>query len=84
MELSWDKSAFVAEHMSMEVAPRWNPQEWWFKKDVVQPMEAWAEFTPHLASAVMTGQFEQMGGGFADPVSDPPPPQPLLYLTMVL
>ena len=41
VELNWDPSAFVAEHMSMEVAPRWKPQEGWLKKDVVQPMEAW-------------------------------------------
>ena len=38
------------EHMSMEVAPRWNPKEGWFKNDVVQPMAAWEEFTPYLAS----------------------------------
>ena len=30
------------------------------------------------------GPFEQSGGEFADPVSDPPPPQPLLYLPMVV
>ena len=53
VELNWVPSAFVAEHMPMEVAPRWNPQEVWFKKDVVQPMEAWAEFTPYFASAAM-------------------------------
>ena len=53
VELNWDPSAFVAEHMSMEVAPRWNPQEGWFKKDVVQPMETWAEFTPYLTSSAM-------------------------------
>ena len=62
MDLNWDPSAFVAEHMSMEVAPRWNPSEGWFKKDVVQPIEAWAEFTPYLASVAMTGPFEQMVG----------------------
>ena len=62
VELNWDPSTFVAEHMSMEVAPRWNPQEVWFNKDVVQPMEAWAEFTPYLASAAMIGPFEQSGG----------------------
>ena len=54
------------EHMSMEVAPRWNPMEGWFKKDVGQPMAALAEFTPYLASvtsvAVM-GPLEQRGGG---------------------
>ena len=61
MDLNWDPSAFVAEQMSMEVAPRWNPREWWFKKDVVQPMEALAEFTPYLASATMIGPFEQRG-----------------------
>ena len=62
VDLNWDPSAFVAEHMSMEVAPRWNPREGWFMKDVVQPMEAWAEFTPYLASVAMTGPFEQRGG----------------------
>ena len=62
VKLNWDPSAFVAEHMSMEVAPRWNPQEEWFKTDVVQPMEALAEFTPYLASAAMIGPFEQRGG----------------------
>ena len=84
MDLHWNPSAFVVEHMSMEVAPRWNPREGWFKKDVVQPIEAWAEFTPYLASAVMTGPFEQRVVEFADPVRDPPPPQQLLYLPMVL
>ena len=59
VELNWDPSAFVAEHMSMEVAPRCNPHEWWFKKNVVKPMEAWAEFTPYLASAAILGLFEQ-------------------------
>ena len=72
------------EHMSMEVAPRWNPREGWFKKDVVQPMAAWAEFTPYLASVGMCGLFERRGGEFADPVRDPPPPQPLLNLPMVV
>ena len=66
VDLRWDPGAFEMEHMSMEVAPRWNPMEGWFKKDVVQPMAAWAEFTPYLASvasvAVM-GPFEQRGGG---------------------
>ena len=46
----------------MEVAPRWNPREGWFKKDVVQPMAAWAEFTPYLASIATMGPFEQRGG----------------------
>ena len=82
--LNWDQSAYVAEHMWMEMAPRWNPQEGWFKKDGVQPMEAWAEFTPYLASAAMMGPFEQSGGEFADPEMDPPPPQLLLYLPMVV
>ena len=63
VELNCDPSAFVAEHMPMEVAPRWNPQEGWFKKDVVQPMEAWAEFTPYLSSVAVMGPFEQRGGG---------------------
>ena len=53
MKLNWDPGAFVAEHMSMEVSPRCNPQEGWYRKNVVQPMEAWAEFTPYLASAAM-------------------------------
>ena len=77
VDLRWDPGDFAMEHMSMEVAPRWNPMEGWFKKDVVQPMAAWEEFTPYLASvasvAVM-GPFEQRGGEFADPVRDPPPP----------
>ena len=54
------------ENMSMEVAPRWNPMEGWFKKDVVQPMAAWAEFTPYLASVASVaamGPFEQRGWG---------------------
>ena len=72
------------EHMSMEVALRWNPREGWFKKDVVQPMAAWAEFTPYLASVAMKGPFEQRGGEFADPVREPPTPQPLLCLPMVV
>ena len=59
--LNLDPSAFVAEHMSMEVVLRWNPQEGWFKEDVVQPMEALAEFTPYLASAAMMGPFKQRG-----------------------
>ena len=61
VDLNWDPSAYVAEHMSMEVAPRWNPREGWFKKDVLQPMEAWAEFTSYIASVAMTGPFEQRG-----------------------
>ena len=68
----------------MEVAPRWNPSEVWFKKDVVQPMEGWTEFTPYLASVATMRPFEQMGGELADPVRDQPPPQPLLYLPMVV
>ena len=35
VDLHWYPSAFVAEHMSMEVATRCNPMEGWFKKDVV-------------------------------------------------
>ena len=65
MELRWDPGDFEMEHMSMEVAPRWNPMEGWFKKDVVQPMAAWAEFTPYLASVASVaamGPFEQSGG----------------------
>ena len=53
VKLNWDPSALVAEHMSMEVSPRCNPQEWWYRKNVVQTMEAWAEFTPYLASAAL-------------------------------
>ena len=64
------------ENMSMEVAPRWNPTEGWFKKDVVQSMAAWAEFTPYLASvtsvAVM-GPFEQRGGGVRGSCQGPTP-----------
>ena len=40
VDLRWDPGAFEMEHMPMEVAPRWNPREGWFKKDVVQPMAA--------------------------------------------
>ena len=63
--LRWDPGDFEMEHMSMEVAPRWNPIEGWFKKDVVQPMAAWAEFTSYLASVASVatmGHFEQRGG----------------------
>ena len=62
VKLNWDPSAFVAEHMSMEVLPRWNPQECWFKKDVLQPMGTWTEFTPYLANNTVCGPFEQRGG----------------------
>ena len=65
VDLHWDPGAFEMEHMSMEVAPRWNPMEGWFKKDVVQPMAAWAEFTPYpasVASVAVMGPFEQRGG----------------------
>ena len=67
LDLHWDPGAFEMEHMSMEVAPRWNPREGWFTKDVVQPMEAWTEFTPYLASVTTIGPFEQMGGGVRGP-----------------
>ena len=67
MKLNWDPSVFVAEHMAMEVLPRWNPQEGWFKKDVVQPMETWTEFTPYLPNATVCGQFEQRGGSLRTP-----------------
>ena len=63
MKLNCDPSVFVAEHMSMEVLPRWNPQEGWFKKDVVQPTETWTEFTPYLANATVCRPFEQRGRG---------------------
>ena len=62
MEIRWDPGDFEMEHMTMEVAPRWNTMEGWFKKDVVQPMAAWAEFTPYLASVAVMGPFEQSGG----------------------
>ena len=74
--LHWDPGAFEMEHMPMEVELRWNPREGWFKKDVVQPMEAWAEFTPYLASVASVATmefFEQRGGEFADLVRDPSP-----------
>ena len=64
--VSWNPGDFTAEHMSMEVAPQWDPQEGWFRKDVVQPMVAWAEFTPNLASLPMTGPFEQRRGGVCE------------------
>ena len=79
MDLHWDPSAFVAEHMSMEVAPRWNPRDGWFKKDVVQPMEAWAEFTPYLASVTSLatmGPFEQRWGGEVRGPCQGPTPAP--------
>ena len=66
-KVSFNPGDFTAEHMSMEVAPQWDPQEGWFRKDVVQPMEAWAEFTPYLASVTTTWPFEQSGVEFADP-----------------
>ena len=71
-KLDWDPSAFVAEHMSMEVSPRWNPQECWFRKNVVQVTEAWAEFTPYLASVGMCGPFEQRGWGLRTPFGTHP------------
>ena len=37
----------------MKVSPRWNPQAGWFKKDVVQPMETWTEYTPYFVSIAM-------------------------------
>ena len=65
--------AFEMGHMSMEVAPRWNPMEGWFKKDVVQPMAAWAKFTPYLASVAVMGPFEQRGGGVCGSCQGPTP-----------
>ena len=62
VNLLWDPGDFEMEHMSMDVAPRWNPMEGWFKKDVVQPMAALAEFTPYLASVAVMGPFEHGGG----------------------
>ena len=53
VDLRWDPGAFEMEHMSMEVAPRWNTMDGWFRKDVVQATEAWAEFTPYLDSVAM-------------------------------
>ena len=76
VDLHWDPEAFEMEHMSMEVAPRWNPMEGWFKKDVVQPMAAWAEFTPYLASVAsvaVIGPFEQGGGGVCGSCQGPTP-----------
>ena len=70
VDLHWGPSVFETENMSMEVAPRWNPGESWFKKDVVQPMAAWAEFTPYLASVAsvaMMGPFEQRVGSLLIP-----------------
>ena len=58
VDLHWDPSAFEMEHISMEVAPRWNPMQGWFKKDVVQPMAAWVEFTPYLASVASVAMME--------------------------
>ena len=46
VDLLWDPGDFEMEHMSMEVAPRWNPMEGWFRKDVVQPLAAWED--PYL------------------------------------
>ena len=73
VKLNWDPSVFVAEHMSMKVSPRWNPQAGWFKKDVVQPMDTLAEFTPYLSSSAMCGPFEQRGGGVCGPRAGPTP-----------
>ena len=76
MELRWDPGDFEMENMSMEVAPRWNPMEGWFKKDVVQPMAAWAEFTPYLASVASVsamGPFEQRGAGVRGSCQGPTP-----------
>ena len=70
--------------MSIDVSPRWNPREGWFINDVVQATEAWAEFTPYFASVCLCGPFEQRWVEFEDPVWDSPPPQPLLYLPMVV
>ena len=50
--------------------------EGWFKKDVVQPMAAWAEFTPYLASVASVaamGPFEQRGGGVRGSCQGPTP-----------
>ena len=84
VKINFDPSVFVAEHMPMEVSPRLNPQEGWFKKDVVQPMVTRTEFTPYLGNATVCGTFQQREREFVDPVRDPPPPQPLLYLPMVV
>ena len=79
VKLNWDPSVFVAEHMSMEVSPRWNPQEGWFKKDVVQPMETWTEFTPYLANATMCGPFEQRGGVCLPSAGSTPAPAVVIF-----
>ena len=83
MKLSWDPSVFEAEHMSMEVLPRWNPQECWFKKD------CYSRWVPgrsshHIWLIIRCVGRLNRGGEFADPVRDPPPPQLLLYLPMVV
>ena len=49
----WDKDPvqwIVAQIPESKMAEAWAPTE------------AWAEFTPYLASAVMCGPFEQRGG----------------------
>ena len=61
-KLNLDPRVFEAEHVSMEVSPRWNLQEGWFRKDVVQATEVLAELTPYLASVGMCGPFEQRVG----------------------
>ena len=72
-KLDWDPGVFEAEHTSMEVSPRWNSQEGWFRKDVVQATEAWAEFSPYLVSVCMCGPFEQRGVEVRGPCSGPTP-----------
>ena len=45
-KVSRNQGDFTAEHVSMELELYCDPQEGWCRNDVVQPMEAWAEFTP--------------------------------------
>ena len=79
MKLNWDTSVFVAEHMSMEVLPRWNPQEGWFKKDVVHQMGTWTEFTPYLANNTVCGPFEQRGGVCGPRAGHTPAPAVVIF-----
>ena len=43
-------------------------------------MEAFAEFTPHLASAAMIIPFEQRGGGFCGSRQGPTPASTVVVL----
>ena len=72
-KLNWDPRVFEAEHISMEVSQRWNPQDGWFRNEVVQATEAWAEFTPYLDSVGMCRPFEQSGGCVCGHCAGPTP-----------